>query len=207
MAAIGSLVPVSPHATRWSVYGLIVALVAVLGPALAAPAVHAHDQILESNPADGATLDAPPVAVVLTFNADILPIAPAVLVRDAAGAVVLDAEPAVAGPVATAPLPADLAPGVYAVSWRVVSQDGHPIQGSFTFAVADTPAPAPAAPTTTPPAGTATTPATMTPSVASPSPETSADESGAVPLAIGALAALGTVGVVVILLLRRRPTA
>lgn len=200
---MGSLVPVSAHAARPTVRGLIAAIVTLLGLAFATPTVYAHDQILESSPADGATLDAPPVAVVLTFTADILPIAPAVLVRDAAGTVVLDAEPTVAGPVATAPLPADLAPGAYDVSWRVVSQDGHPIQGAFTFTVAGSPGPAPPEPAATTPADT---PATADPE-SSTSPDTGSDDGGSLPLALGALAGLGTVGAVVVLLIRRRTTS
>lgn len=192
----------SAHAARPAVRGLIAAIVTLLGLAFATPTVHAHDQILESSPADGATLDAPPVAVVLTFTADILPIAPAVLVRDAAGAVVLDAEPSVAGPVATAPLPADLAPGAYDVSWRVVSQDGHPIQGAFTFTVAGSPGPAPPEPATTP----ADIPTTADPE-SSTSSDTGSDDGGSLPLALGALAGLGTVGAVVVLLIRRRTTS
>lgn len=32
-------------------------------------------------------------------------------------------------------LPDKLAQGTYMVSWRVVSADGHPISGAFTFSI------------------------------------------------------------------------
>jgi len=63
--------------------------------------------------------------------------------------------------------------GDYTVSWRTVSADGHPIDGSYTFSyagpiLAATTAPNPSA-TTTPPAVTS---ATSTPTAANTSPGT-----------------------------------
>ena len=51
-----------------------------------------------------------------------------------------------------APVHSPLAPGGYRVMWRVVSADGHPVDGSFVFTVGDTGAPTTAgAPTTVAP--------------------------------------------------------
>src|SRR5207237_7754594 len=36
-----------------------------------------------------------------------------------------------------------LGPGWYLVYWRVISVDGHPVRGAFTFAVGPNPGPAP----------------------------------------------------------------
>ena len=47
-------------------------------------------------------------------------------------------------PPSRAPWPAELADGAYTVNYRVVSDDGHPVTGSFAFTVGD----ATAAPTT-----------------------------------------------------------
>ena len=44
-----------------------------------------------------------------------------------------------------------LGAGSYKVEWRVVSADGHPVDGNFTFTVRDTTVSAPAAPVTPPP--------------------------------------------------------
>lgn len=110
-----------------------------------APAL-AHDSIISSDPADGAALTASPAQVALTFTDEIQAVGSQVVVADAAGTQVAAGAPAVVGTGATLPLPA-LADGAYTVTWRVVSSDGHPIDGTFTFSVADpaaeTPEPTP----------------------------------------------------------------
>lgn len=176
---------------------------AVAGTWASAPA-SAHDQLIGSSPAADAVLDAAPSDVTLTFNADVLPISPTIIVRDAAGAVVVDAEPTVSGAVVSTPLPADLPPGTYAVVWRVVSTDGHPIEGTFAFTIAGAapPPPAPGEPTTAP---TTSEPAAT---AASPTPETDDDADAAgmssfVPLAL-AVGAAGAVGAAALLTVRRR---
>lgn len=98
----------------------------------AAPAA-AHNELRSSNPADGAALTALPPAVVLTFaeNADPRFVRIAATGPDrrslAAGA------PVVTGAVVRQPLAAGTASGTYTVAFRVVSRDGHPVQGSVTF--------------------------------------------------------------------------
>jgi methionine-rich copper-binding protein CopC len=99
----------------------------------AAPA-SAHDQLIASAPAADEVLTVRPAEVALTFSAPIMPIAPTILVRDAAGALLPGAEPTVVGAVVTAPISAELPDGAYTVVWRVVSQDGHPIEGPSTTA-------------------------------------------------------------------------
>ena len=100
-----------------------------------APAL-AHDSISSSDPADGAELSASPAQVALTFTDEVQAVGSQVVVADAAGTQVAAGAPAVVGTGATLPLPA-LANGPYTVTWRVVSSDGHPIDGTFTFTVAD----------------------------------------------------------------------
>ncbi len=94
----------------------------------------AHEQLVESSPAEGEVLADSPSEIVLTFTADVLPISPIILVRDSAGNVVHDDEPVVEGNVVSTQLP-KLADGAYQVVWRVVSGDGHPIEGTVGFAV------------------------------------------------------------------------
>lgn len=113
---------------------VLVALV-LAGWVLAAGPAAAHDRLLGSEPADGATVEQVPEAVVLTFTADQLPVGAAVVVRDAAGTDHADGEPVVQGPTVTQPLAPDLPAGAYTVQWRSVSSDGHPIEGSLTFDV------------------------------------------------------------------------
>lgn len=126
--------------TRLRPVGAVLAtvLLVVLGTALltvptAAPG-HAHDYLLDAEPADGAALNHPPDVVRLTFSDQVLPTAPAVLLRRG-DTVLLEAEPDLDGRVAEADLPDDLPDGEYTVAWRVVSADGHPVSGLITFTV------------------------------------------------------------------------
>lgn len=115
---------------------LLAALVALL---LLAPAgaASAHDQLTGSEPADGATVDEPPEEVVLTFSGEIAELGAQVVVADPDGATVSDGDPEVVGTEVTQALVADLPAGDYDVTWRVTSEDGHPISGTFGFTVAE----------------------------------------------------------------------
>ena len=112
---------------------LFAALLAAL-LALGAPA-QAHDTLLESDPADGATLDTSPEAITLTFSADILEVSPLVRITDENGEQLAEITPSIDGPVATATLEEPLPAGTSTVQWRVVSSDGHPIEGAFEVTV------------------------------------------------------------------------
>ncbi len=82
-------------------------------------------------------------------------------VTDATGTPLTEGAPTVSGTVVTQAL-AGSASGAVTVVWRVVSSDGHPIDGTFSFTV-------PAAPTPTATVTPTTTPsATPTPSPRSP---------------------------------------
>ncbi len=109
-----------------------VALALVLLTA-AAPAASAHDQLISTDPQDGAVLDTAPASVGLTFSEDVLDISTTVVVAGPDGSVPVTA--AVDGTTVTATLPDGLPDGAYTVTWRVVSSDGHPVQGSFGFTV------------------------------------------------------------------------
>lgn len=183
----------------------MLAVVAVL--ALPAPAL-AHDQLVGSAPADGEVVAGSPTQIVLTFSAAVLEIAPAILVRDSAGSTVLETVPLVEGADVRARLPLPLGPGAYSVSWRVVSQDGHPIEGTVSFTVAG--AAGTAADDAAPadddaaPAGSADDP-TAQPDADDPAaqaaPSRAVPPAAVVALTLGVLA---TAGAVAILLLRRR---
>lgn len=111
-----------------------------------APVASAHDELLSSKPANGKTVNTPPGQIVLNFSADLILTGAQIAVTDATGTQVPTGEVAVDGPQVTASLPADMAAGGYDVTWRVVSSDGHPIDGDFTFEIAatdTTPSPTP----------------------------------------------------------------
>jgi len=190
------------------------ALLAVL-TAGAAPA-SAHDQLVESQPASGEALTVSPPAVVLRFNEKVSTLSSEIVVTDAAGQVAADAEAVIDGSTATLTLPGALADGAYTVTWRVVSGDGHPVQGTFPFTVAvpaaaTTPAPGPAATPTSTPTSTATTGPTATPEPTSSTGVTSAPAAGnGTRLPLGWLAAVLVVLVAataVVIARRRRARA
>lgn len=131
-------------ARRAPLLALATALLLALMMALPG-AARAHDTLISSDPADGATLETSPEAITLTYSADILDVSPLVLITDASGAQLAEITPTIDGATVTAALPAPLPAGTHAVQWRVVSGDGHPIEGEFTLTV-EQEAAAPAAP-------------------------------------------------------------
>lgn len=97
----------------------------------------AHDELVSTNPTDGATLTEAPASLELTYSGDIMDVdgANQVRVTNAAGESVTDGDPEVDGTVVTQDLATAAADDTYTVTWRVVSSDGHPIQGTFTYTV------------------------------------------------------------------------
>lgn len=170
---------------------------------LTATPASAHDELASSDPAADSSVDALPDELTLTYSAELLSDAGSTVVQvtDSAGADLTDGAPTVAGNVVTQPV-AGTASGPIAVAWRVVSSDGHPISGEFSFVVAEAPAPVP----------TETTPATIatpTPAATEPAPaptETASPEStvgsdgNALAWIIGIAVFVALIGVVVWLL-------
>lgn len=106
---------------------------AALSVAAASPAL-AHDELLSSSPEPGQVFEAAPESVELTFSNDVIEVGTVVEVVDHHGEQVDVGETEVLGPDVSATLPADLT-GEYQVRWRVVSSDGHPIEGTIDFGV------------------------------------------------------------------------
>lgn len=111
----------------------VVALLLSLGLAVAwaTPAV-AHAALVESHPADGAVLGEAPERFELRFNE---PVAPLVLrlVSPDGQATELERHRA-DGATLVVGAPA-IGQGTHALSWRVASEDGHPIGGTILFSV------------------------------------------------------------------------
>jgi copper resistance protein C len=113
---------------------LIRLLLTLLFVGLSLPA-QAHDQLIDQSPQDGETLQAGVIELRLSFNNDLLQLGDSgaeILVLNQAG------EPQNPGCALIenrdASVKLDLAePGTYQVAWRVVSSDGHPISGEFSF--------------------------------------------------------------------------
>jgi methionine-rich copper-binding protein CopC len=125
-----------------AVLGVFVFAAAVLG--IAGPA-SAHDAAESSSPAQGATVATPPDKVSVTFNKNPLGIGSQFSIKDAAGSEWAAGAVEIVDNVASQKLRAGAPAGAYTVTWRVVSSDSHPIEGTFGFTA--TAASAGAAPT------------------------------------------------------------
>ncbi|MBD3914272.1 copper resistance CopC/CopD family protein [Nocardioides hwasunensis] len=111
----------------------LVALALVLG--LSAPA-SAHAELIGTDPAEGAVVDAAPGTVTLTFNEAVRLTAQEIAVYDAAGGAVPSTASAGGTDVRVELTDAAaMTDGTYVVSWNVLSGDGHPISGALTFSV------------------------------------------------------------------------
>lgn len=101
----------------------------------------AHSGLIDSTPAEGAVLTAAPRTIELEFNDDISDISPAVILRNGEDDVISREAPRIERTTVSSDVPDGLADGDYSVVWRVVSADGHPIQGVIPFSI-DTAEPA-----------------------------------------------------------------
>ena len=123
------------------------AIVLAVAALLALPAsAWGHAALLRASPVAGTVASEPPQLVTLTFTEPVEPRFATISVTDAAGVQqVVSAPQRVPGRPAALDAPLRrLGQGWYLVYWRVVSADGHPIRGAFTFAVGPEPGPAPA---------------------------------------------------------------
>jgi copper transport protein len=107
---------------------------AALVAAVFAPAALAHAVLLRSQPADRSVLGAAPVSVRLTFDEPVRAAGGIEAVRNG-GASVLAGKARTAGRVLVVPLRTGLPNGDYTVLWRVISDDGHAVEGVLAFGV------------------------------------------------------------------------
>ena len=114
--------------------------------ALAASPAYAHAALTDSDPADGETLDTAPDTVTLEFSESLDPGSTKLALVGPDGAEIPTDPPQFNANAATLPI-ALPEPGTYTVSYRLVSEDGHPVDGTISFtsekASATPPPPAP----------------------------------------------------------------
>jgi copper transport protein len=118
----------------------------VAAAALALPAsAWAHAALLQTVPLASRTTNTAPTEVRLRYSEPVEPRFAIVSVTNAAGRQVTDGNPSTApGSPQTLVTPLRRVPeGWYLVFWRVISADGHPVRGAFTFAVGPNPGPPP----------------------------------------------------------------
>lgn len=123
--------------TRWRtrIATVVLLLPLVTGMAVAATPAYAHSELRSAAPADNDRLTTVPKEIRLTFNERIDPRFVRLAVTSTQGRAVESGGPTVSGVVVSQPL-SNLPNGDYTVAWRVVSVDGHPVQGTVRFTVA-----------------------------------------------------------------------
>jgi copper transport protein len=118
----------------------------VVAAALLLPAVaSAHAVLVHTDPSASGVVDVSPSHVALTYSEAVEPRFAIVSVTNASGQQQTSGSPN-RSPVDPNQLDVPLhhlAEGWYLVYWRVISVDGHPVRGAFTFAVGPNPGPAP----------------------------------------------------------------
>ncbi len=144
---------------RLALAGVAAMFTLAVAPAGAGPAA-AHTELVAAEPARDATVTSL-TAVRLRFTDPLRPEFSAVAVTATDDARVVSGSPAVAGTEITVPITVTGA-GSYTVAYRVLSADGHPVEGSYTVSVAPQLAPQTAPPSTSAavPAGTPPSPPT-----------------------------------------------
>lgn len=135
----------------------------------ATPAM-AHAELIDSDPADGASVATAPAQVRLTFDEPVTPAPNVVEIVGPDNTTWTVGKPTISGAVITAPVQANGPAGAYTLTYRVVSGDGDEVTGDVAFTLT-TPATTTPPPTTT----TTTTSATTTPAT---SATTSGDDGG-----------------------------
>jgi copper transport protein len=108
-------------------------LLALFAISLVSVSAFAHAALISSEPPDGAVIETPPVEAALVFNEPIQPVL--LWLIDPAGKRIALSGHHLDGSRLAVRLPQPLGKGSYALSWRVVSADGHPISGAVIFAI------------------------------------------------------------------------
>ena len=160
----------------------------------------AHSELVSSTPTADSVLDTPPQNVELVFNQKVQNTFVTVTVVGTDGQQWGNSTPVVAGERLTAGIEARIPPGVYTVGYRVVSEDGHPITGSYPFTVSAAPGPADAEPG--PAEAAAATPASS--AIGMTAPQTSNGAPMVLPILGGIVVLLFVGGIVLVLRGERR---
>ncbi|NNM47323.1 copper resistance CopC family protein [Knoellia koreensis] len=208
------------HPRRHAAYPLVLVLAVLAVLTLGSGPASAHSALKSTSPKASSTVPTLPGEVTLSFNEQPLEPGAVVRVTDPTGAVVSDGKPTIGDRMISQKVKTAQAPaGAYKVSWRVTSEDGHPISGTFGFTTRTAAAaPTAAAPsTTTSPEPTATTGAATPTVTASPTSSPTASAQAApgstdgdkgsrtgVLIALGAAVVLVFGGAAALLLARNR---
>jgi methionine-rich copper-binding protein CopC len=191
--------------TRSRLTRTLVVLAAVLAVLVPGSPAWAHNALAKASPAKNATVKKAPTSVQLKFLQKLNPDLTTIAVTDEAKNPVPADEPEVDGATGSLTFTEPLGNGAYQVAYRVVSRDGHTVQGAYKFTVADptqTASPAPSAEPATAAPSTPAEPSATPSSVAI--EETSSTFSTVAGLITGIVVVLLLAGLGAVLFLRRR---
>lgn len=105
------------------------------------PSARAHDTLLSITPQDGAEIVQTELKEIsLVFSANLLELGNVAQVIDSEGNIIFDGELAPSGQEVLIPIETMPQAGELTGTWRVVSSDGHPIEGQFSFNILPDPA-------------------------------------------------------------------
>lgn len=121
---------VVPRPTNRMLTVLALMLVALLLPV--APA-SAHETVTGTNPEDGQKLSTTPEAIEISFSDTPLSMGSKIQITDSSGTNWAKGDVEIDGDNAVQPIKSGAPAGEYTVTWRVVSSDSHPIDGTFSF--------------------------------------------------------------------------
>lgn len=123
--------PMNHHTPTTRVGAVLAAvLLALLVPIGAASA---HDTLVSTDPASGSTAQKMPQKIGLTYDNIPIALGSEIRIVDAEGNNWAQGQAKVTNRVVNQGVQSGTPAGTYTVQWRVVSSDGHPIQGNFTF--------------------------------------------------------------------------
>lgn len=125
----------TPARRRRSALSRAGALLAAVVLALLVPigAASAHDTLVSTSPQEGSTVQEMPAKIGLTYDNIPIAMGSEIHIVDAQGNNWAQGEATVTDRVVSQAVQPGTPAGTYTVQWRVVSSDGHPIQGKFTF--------------------------------------------------------------------------
>ncbi len=114
---------------------LILGIHNVMAPASA----FAHGEITKSSPIANSIMPSAPTSIVMKFDGNLIVLADKksnfLSLLNSAGGEVKLSQTSVKGSVISAKILQKLTAGRYKVNWRIVSEDGHPVKGSYFFTV------------------------------------------------------------------------
>ena len=103
---------------------------------ISAPVADAHAQVISTVPKSNATIKTLPAYVYIDFDGNLLDFAEginSIQITDSKGKRVDTNKNLLGGSRLSTTLKSGVKPGKYKVSYRIVSEDGHPVNGSFSF--------------------------------------------------------------------------